>query len=49
MTSDSLQVAVIDANSTSPIIIQERWVGINVRLSNIVLGYVFDNLADPHL
>ncbi|XP_050339619.1 uncharacterized protein LOC126765931 [Bactrocera neohumeralis] len=45
---DSLQVAIIDGNSSSPSTVQERWVEIDVRLSSMVLSYVLDNPAGPH-
>ncbi|XP_050337648.1 myb-like protein X [Bactrocera neohumeralis] len=45
---DSLQVAIIDGNSSSPSTMQERWVEIDVRLSSMVLSYVLDNPAGPH-
>ncbi|XP_050337718.1 uncharacterized protein LOC126764036 [Bactrocera neohumeralis] len=45
---DSLQVAIIDGNSSSLSTVQERWVEIDVRLSSMVLSYVLDNPAGPH-
>ncbi|XP_039951613.1 uncharacterized protein LOC120768912 [Bactrocera tryoni] len=45
---DSLQVAVIDGNSSSPSTVQERWVEIDVRLSSMVLSYVLDNPEGPY-
>ncbi|XP_018788385.1 PREDICTED: uncharacterized protein LOC108968680 [Bactrocera latifrons] len=45
---DSLQVAVIDSNSSSPSTVHERWVEIDVRLSSMVLSYVLDNPAGPY-
>ncbi|XP_017471907.1 PREDICTED: uncharacterized protein LOC108363143 [Rhagoletis zephyria] len=45
---DHLQSAIIDENSRTPLTVQQKWVEIDVKLSSLVMNYVFDNPEGPH-